>query len=99
MSPVLACTIATQSQRPRRRNGMAEERHNRSEPLSPWARAFVAIVILGVGAYGVICLIRGRLVTEGFVLEGLSARMVGGLIAVLATILLVRTLHPRWRKQ
>jgi hypothetical protein len=78
---------------------MAEERHNRPEPLSPWARAFVAIVVLGVGAYGLICLIRGRLVTEGVVLEGFSARVVGGMIAALATISLVRTLHPRWRKQ
>ena len=78
---------------------MAEERHNRPEPLSPWARAVVAVVILGVGAYGVVCLIRGRLVTEGFVLEGFPARMVGGMIAVLAAISLVRTLYRGERKQ
>ena len=77
---------------------MVEERHNRPEPLSPWARAFVAVVILGVGVYGAICFIRGRLVTEGFVLEGFPARMVGGMIAALAAISLVRTLYRGERK-
>jgi hypothetical protein len=51
-----------------------------------------------VGAYGVVCLIRGRLVMEGFVLEGFPARMVGGMIAVLAAISLVRTLYRGERK-
>jgi hypothetical protein len=78
---------------------MAQERQNQAEPLSPWVRALVAVVILGAGVYGVICLIRGRLVTEGFALEGFPARMVGGMIAVLAAISLVRTLYRGERKQ
>jgi hypothetical protein len=61
-------------------------------------RALVALVALGVGVYGVVCLIRGRLVTEGVVLEGIPARVVGATIAAIAAISLVRTLYPRERK-
>jgi hypothetical protein len=53
---------------------------------------------LGVGAYGVSCLILGRLVTGGLVLEGIQARVVGAIIAALAAISLVRTFYPRGRK-
>jgi hypothetical protein len=62
-------------------------------------RVVVALVVLGVGAYGVICLIRGKLVTEGVVLEGAPARVVGALIAALAAITLARSLYPRRRKR
>jgi hypothetical protein len=62
-------------------------------------RAAVALVALGAGAYGVVCLVRGRLETEGIVLEGAPARLVGALIAALAAITLARTLYPRWRKR
>jgi hypothetical protein len=51
-----------------------------------------------VGVYGVSCLIRGRLVTEGVVLEGIPARVVGAIIAVMAAISLVQTLYPWGRK-
>jgi hypothetical protein len=73
---------------------MGGGRRNRAEPLSPWARALTALVTLGVGAYGVSCLIRGRLVTEGVVLEAVPARVVGAIIAAMAAIALVRTLVP-----
>jgi hypothetical protein len=62
-------------------------------------RALVALVALGVGVSGLSCLIRVRLVTEGLVLEGVPARVVGALIARVAAITLARTLYPRWRKQ
>jgi hypothetical protein len=58
----------------------------------------VALVTLGVVVYGVSCLIRGRLISEDVVLEGLSARIVGGVIATLAAISLVQTLYPWGRK-
>jgi hypothetical protein len=61
-------------------------------------RTLVALVILGAGVYGVSCLIRGRLVSEGVALEGTPARVVGAIIAALAAISLVRTLSPRGRK-
>jgi hypothetical protein len=56
-------------------------------------RALVALVTLGVGVYGVSCLIRGRLVEEGVVLEGAPARVVGAAIAVLAAVSLARTIY------
>jgi hypothetical protein len=74
------------------------EGRNRAEPPGPWVRALVALVALGVGVYGIICLIRGRLVTEGIVLEGMPARVVGALLAVLAAVTLFRTLYPRGRE-
>jgi hypothetical protein len=77
---------------------MGKERRNRAEPLNPWVRGLVALVSLGVGAYGVSCLILGRLITEGVVLEGIPARVVGAIIAALAAISLVRTCYPRGRK-
>ena len=77
---------------------MGGERRNRAEPPTPWVRTLVALVTLGVGVYGVSCLIRGRLVSEGVNLEGAPARVVGAIIAVLAAITLVRTLYPRGRK-
>jgi hypothetical protein len=40
-------------------------------------------------------LVRGRLVTEGFVLEGVPARVVGGILAALAAVAVVRTIYPR----
>jgi len=58
-------------------------------------RAIVTLVTLGVGGYGVSCLIGGRLVTEGVVLEGVPARVVGAIIAGVAAITLARTLYPR----
>jgi hypothetical protein len=61
-------------------------------------RALVALVILGVVIYGASCVIRGKLVTEGMVLEGMPARVVGAIIAALAAISLVRTLYPRERE-
>jgi hypothetical protein len=51
-----------------------------------------------VGVYGVSCLIRGRLVSEGVVLEGAPARVVGALIAALAAMTLARSLYGRGRK-
>jgi hypothetical protein len=77
---------------------MGGGRRDRAESPSPWTRAIVALVTLGVLAYGMICLIRGRLVTEGVVLEGVPARVVGGTIVVLAAIALARTIYPRGRK-
>jgi len=77
---------------------MGEQRRNRAEPPSPWVRALIALIALGVGAYGVSCLILGRLVTEGVVLEGIPARVVGATLAVLAALSLVRTFYPRGRK-
>jgi hypothetical protein len=77
---------------------MAGKRRNRTEPPPRWVRAVIALVTLGVGASGVSCLIRGRLVTEGIVLEGVPARVVGGIVAGLAAISLARTLYPRGRK-
>ena len=73
---------------------MGGGRRNRAEPPNPWVRALVALVTLGVGVYGVSCLVRGRLVTEGVVLEGTPARIVGAIVAALAAISLVRTLYP-----
>jgi hypothetical protein len=70
----------------------------RMKPPNPWVRALVALVTLGVGGYGVSCLIRGRLVTEGVVLEGIPARVLGAIVAAIAAISLVRTLYPRGRK-
>jgi hypothetical protein len=61
-------------------------------------RALVCLVTLGIGVYGVSCLIRGRLVSEGAVLEGVSARVVGALIAALAAISLLRSLY-RWERK
>jgi hypothetical protein len=77
---------------------MGGGRRNRAEPLNSWARALVALVALGVGVYGVSYLIRGRLVTEGVVLEGVLARVVGAILAALAAISLARTLYPRGRE-
>ena len=76
---------------------MGGGRRNRAEPPNPWVRALVALVTLGVGVYGISCLIRGRLVTEDVVLEGIPARVVGAIIAAIAAIALVRTLDPRGR--
>jgi hypothetical protein len=53
------------------------------------------LVTLGMGVYGVNCLIRGRLVSEDVVLEGIPARVVGAIIAALAAIMLARNLYPR----
>ena len=75
-----------------------EEGRDRAESPSPWLRGIVALVTLGVLAYGISCLIRGRLVTEGIVLEGAPARVAGGIIAMLAAIALARTIYPRRRK-
>jgi len=47
----------------------------------------------GRGRYGVNCLIRGRLVEEGVVLEGAPARVIGAAIAVLAAITLAQTIY------
>ena len=77
---------------------MGEGRRNRAEPPKRWVRAVIALVALGVGVHGVSCLIRGRLVTEGVVLEGVPARVVSALIAGVAAITLARTLYPRRRK-
>ena len=77
---------------------MGEERRDRSEPPNPWVRVLITLVILGVGVYGVSCLVSGRLVTEGVVLEGTPARVVGAILAVLAAIGLVRTFYPRGTK-
>ena len=78
---------------------MAGGRRNRAESPNPWVRAFVALVTLGVGVYGVSCLMRGRMVTEGVVLEGVPARIVGAIIAALAAISLTRTLYSRRTRQ
>jgi hypothetical protein len=78
---------------------MGGGRRDRAESPSPWLRAVVALVTLGVVAYGVSCLIRGRLVTEGVVLEGVPARVVGAAIAALAAISLARTIYPWGRKR
>jgi hypothetical protein len=77
---------------------MGRERRNGAEPPNPWVRALVALVTLGVGVSGVICLIRGRLVSEGVVLEGVPARVVGAIIAGLAVLALARTLYPRGKR-
>jgi hypothetical protein len=77
---------------------MGGERRNQAEPPNPWVRALVALVTLGMGGYGVSCLIRGRLVSEGVVLEGAPARIIGAIIAGAAAISLARTLYPRGRK-
>jgi len=77
---------------------MRGEHRKRVEQPKLWVRILVALVTLGVGVSGVMCLIRGRLATEGVVLEGAPARVVGAIIAVLATLSLVRTLTPRGRK-
>ena len=77
---------------------MGEGRRNRAEPPKRWVRAVIALVALGVGVHGVSCLIRGRLVSEGVVLEGAPARIIGAIIAGAAAISLARTLYPRGRK-
>jgi hypothetical protein len=77
---------------------MGGERRNRAERPHLGVRIVVALVTLGVCVYGLVCLIRGRLVTEGVVLEGVPARVVGAVIAALAAIGLVRTLWPRRKK-
>ena len=74
---------------------MEREQPNRPEPVNPWVRALVLLVTLGVGGYGIICLVRARMVTEGVVLEGFLARIVGAIIAGLAAISLIRSLHAR----
>jgi hypothetical protein len=78
---------------------MGERRGDRAEPPGPWPRAAVALVTLGVAAYGVACLVRGRLVSEGVALEGAPARVVGATIAALAVFSLARTIFPRKRKR
>ena len=72
---------------------MGAGRRNRAEPRNPWVRALAALVTLGVGVFGVSCLIRGRLVEEGVVLEGAPARVIGAAIAVLAAITLAQTIY------
>ena len=78
---------------------MEEEPRNRTKTPSPWVRTIVVLVSLGVGVYGVSCLIRGKLVSEGVVLEGGPARVVGATIAVIAAVSLARTLLSNNRKR
>jgi hypothetical protein len=78
---------------------MGGGRRNRVEEPSRWVRALVVLVALGVGAYGVSCLVRGRMVTEGVRLEGPPARAVGAVVATIAAVSLVRALYPRGREQ
>jgi hypothetical protein len=77
---------------------MRERRQNRAGRPSLWVQVLVALVTLSVGVYGVSCIIRGRLVSEGVVLEGTSARVVGAIIAALSAISLVRSLYL-WRRK
>jgi hypothetical protein len=58
----------------------------------------VVLVALGVIGYGLVCVVRGRLDTEGVVLEGVSARLLGAAVAGAAAVTLVRS-ALRWRKQ
>jgi hypothetical protein len=60
-------------------------------------RVVVVLLTLGVGVYGIICVIRGRLVSEDVVLTGAPARIVGAVLAALAAFSLVRSIY-RWRK-
>jgi hypothetical protein len=78
---------------------MGDERPNRSAPPGIGVRALVALICLATGAYGVVCIVRGRLVTEGIVLQGTSARIVGAMLAALAGVTLVRTFYPRRTKR
>ena len=78
---------------------MGDRGGDRAGPPSPWVRAFVALVTLAAGAYGVVCLARGRLVSEGVVLEGTPERVVGGIVAALAVLTLARTIFPGGRKR
>jgi hypothetical protein len=78
---------------------MGGGRRDRAESPSPWLRRIVVLVTLGVAAYGISCLIRGRLVTEGVVLEGAPERVVGATIAAVAAITLTRTIYPRRKKR
>jgi hypothetical protein len=74
---------------------MGEKRRNRAEPPNPWVRAFVILIALAAGVYGVYCLIVGRLVTEGMVLERTPARLLGAAVAAVSAITVVRTFYPR----
>src|SRR5262249_19619897 len=76
-------------------NRMGDERPKRSGPPGRGVRALIALICLVTGGYGVVCFIRGRLVTENIVLQGTSARVVGAMIAALAVVTLVRTFYPR----
>jgi hypothetical protein len=60
-------------------------------------RTFVVLLTLGVIGYGLSCMVRGRLVSEGITLEGVPARIVGAGVAGLAGIALVRSIY-RWRR-
>ncbi len=76
---------------------MRSEQQEPVEPPGLGVQILVILVTLGVGGYGVFCAIRGRLVSEGVVLEGTPARIVGGMLVTLAAVSLVRSIH-RWRK-
>jgi hypothetical protein len=76
---------------------MGTQQEEEVQPPSPWVRAVVVLLTLAVGGYGVICLIRGRLVSEDVVLTGAPARIVGAVLAALAIVSLLRSIY-RWRK-
>jgi hypothetical protein len=62
-------------------------------------RVVIALVTLGVFVYGIYCLVAGRLVSEGMVLEGIPARLLGATIAVLAVITMARTIYLQGGKR
>jgi hypothetical protein len=76
---------------------MGGRRRKGDEPPGPWLRAVVVLLTLGVAGHGILCMIRGRLVSEEVVLEGAPARLVGAVVAALALVTLVRSVY-RWRK-
>jgi hypothetical protein len=77
---------------------MGKAQRDQAESPSLWVRALVVLVALGVLVHGIYCLIHGRLETEGIVLEGVPARLVGASVAVFAAIVLAQTVYPRGKK-
>ena len=73
---------------------MGDERPKRSAPPGIGVRVLLTLICLATGSYGVVCIVRGKLVTEGIVLQGTSARLVGAMIAGPAGVTLVRTFYP-----
>jgi hypothetical protein len=77
-----------------------KESRNKAEPPGLWVRIVVVLVALGVIASGVYIAVTGEWVFEDMAYaEGLPARIVGGLVAAVGAIALVRAIRPRVRQR
>jgi hypothetical protein len=75
-----------------------KESRNRAEPPGLWVRIVVVLVALGVIATGIYIAVTGKWVFEDMAYaEGLPARIVGGVVAVVGAVGLVRSIR-QWVK-